>query len=74
VEIWSGLRAAHREAGPFLFGRFTIADAFYAPVVLRFRSYGVDVADAGARAYADTILNLGAIAEWTKAAEEEVRP
>ena len=54
----------------FLFARFSIADAMYAPVVTRFVTYGVDV-DEDSRAYMDTILAMPAIKEWSKAAGDE---
>jgi glutathione S-transferase len=45
VQLWSGLLA--RSGGPFLFGDWTIADAFFTPVATRFRSYGVHASDYG---------------------------
>jgi len=68
--IWSGLRAQYGAKGPFLFGEFTIADAFYAPVVSRFATYGVHLPD-DAKAYADFILTLPAMQEWVAGAREE---
>jgi glutathione S-transferase len=57
--------------GPFLFGdRPTMADAMYAPVVTRFRTYDVRVDDRSA-AYCDTIMSMPAMREWTAAAERE---
>jgi len=52
--------------GPFLFGAFGAADAMFAPVVYRFRSFAIDVAPK-VRAYMDTMLALPAVEEWTKA-------
>jgi glutathione S-transferase len=54
--------------GPFLFGEFCAADAMYAPVVLRFRTYEVAVDN---RAYYDAMLALPAMKEWIAAAERE---
>jgi glutathione S-transferase len=54
--------------GPFLFGAFTAADAMYAPVVLRFRTYAVEVRS---RAYVEAMLALPAMQEWIAAAERE---
>ena len=54
--------------GPFLFGAFTAADAMYAPVVLRFRTYEVDVRN---KKYSDAMLALPAMREWIEAAERE---
>jgi len=61
-EIWS------QATGPFLFGPFSAADAMYAPVVLRFRTYEVEVSN---RAYAEAVLALPAMQEWIAAAERE---
>ena len=55
---------------PFLFGPFTAADAMYAPVVLRFRTYELELPRAG-RAYMDAMLELPAMQEWIAAAERE---
>ena len=54
--------------GLFLFGSFCAADAMYAPVVLRFRTYGVEVKN---RNYYDAMLALPAMKEWIAAAERE---
>lgn len=64
VEIWSECR------GPFLFGPFCGADAMYAPVVLRFRTYEVELPPV-CRAYADQVLALPALKEWIRDAERE---
>ena len=69
-EIWRECRARHSEGGPFLFGRFSIPDAMYAPVVTRFETYGVAL-DPVCRAYADAILAWPAMQEWRAAAREE---
>ncbi len=70
VEMWSECRVRFGASGPFLFGRFAIADAMYAPVVLRLRTYEVELPPA-ARAYADAILALPALQEWVAAAASE---
>jgi glutathione S-transferase len=57
--------------GPFLFGELTMADAMYAPVVSRFRTYDVAL-DSQTQAYADRIWELPAMIEWRKAAMAEV--
>jgi glutathione S-transferase len=64
AEIWNECR------GPFLFGAFCAADAMYAPVVLRFRTYEVQL-PAVCRAYADAVLALPALQEWMRDAERE---
>lgn len=68
--LWADCRARFGAGGPFLFGRFSIADAMYAPVVTRFDTYGVALGDT-ARAYADAVLAMPAMREWTDAARAE---
>jgi glutathione S-transferase len=75
VAIWKDTRAHFGTGGPFLFGAFSNADAMYAPVATRFRTYGVDLARHGddntAASYAETLLALPAMAEWTEGARAE---
>ncbi|TCP14935.1 glutathione S-transferase [Crenobacter luteus] len=71
IAIWEGLRARFLDDGPFLFGHFSIADAMYAPVVTRFKTYGVALPPAAA-AYAEHILALAPMREWYAAARAEV--
>lgn len=68
--IWTRCRAAHAVKGPFLFGRFSAADAMYAPVVSRFETYCIEVSPA-VKAYMDAIRALPAWAEWRGAALAE---
>lgn len=56
--------------GPFLFGQFSVADAFYAPVCMRIRTYGIPVSDA-ARAYIETVRSNPAVREWVERACQE---
>ena len=58
------------QGGPFLFGAFSGADAMYAPVVHRFRIYGVDVKGPAAD-YMNAMQAHPAFAEWTAAALKE---
>ena len=69
--MWIDCRERFGVAGPFLFGEFTIADAMYAPVVLRFKTYAVQLAPV-ARQYADTVLGLPALQDWVEAAKAEI--
>ena len=69
VILWRECLDAH--GGPFLFGELSIADAMYAPVVSRFRTYDVAL-DRQTQAYADRIWALPAMVEWRKAALAEV--
>jgi glutathione S-transferase len=70
VAIWIQCRTRHAAGGPFLFGHFTIADAMYAPVVTRFRTYRIPL-DEIAQAYADAVWALPAVQEWAAAAKNE---
>ena len=70
VSIWHSCRERFGSGGAFLFGRFGIADAYYAPVVTRFRTYAVKL-PAGAQAYADAVHALPAVREWIEAARRE---
>jgi glutathione S-transferase len=64
LQIWNQAKK------PFLFGAFTAADAMYAPVVLRFRTYAVDL-PAASRSYYEAVLALPAMTQWIEAAERE---
>lgn len=68
--IWTDCRGRFGQQGPFLFGAFTIADAMYAPVATRFRTYGVAL-DRLCRDYVDAIFALPAMQEWIAAARKE---
>lgn len=65
-QIWSECRKRYGKAGPFLFGAFTAADAMYAPVVHRFRSFAIEVTPEAA-AYMETMTALPAFQQWTQA-------
>ena len=69
IAAWEDALATYR--GEFLFGRFSVADCMYAPMVSRFETYGVEV-PAASRAYMDRILALPAMQEWKIAAEKEI--
>ena len=70
TQLWSECRSRFGQGGPFLFGAFCIADAFYAPVVTRFVTYGVEL-DAVGGAYRDAVLALPAMRAWTQASQGE---
>lgn len=76
VEIWRMCRSEYGTDGPFLFGEFSAADAMYAPVTSRFRTYGIDLSQFGddgtAAAYCDTILSLDAVRDWAKKGHEQL--
>lgn len=71
--LWSDTRREFGQAGPFLFGTRTLADAFYAPVACRFRTYGVSLTGAAA-AWVATVLDLPAMRSWSADAEAEGHP
>ncbi len=64
-EIWSSCRARCGSGGPYLFGAFSGADAMFAPVVHRFRTYAIEVSPA-ARAYMDAMQADAAFRQWTE--------
>ena len=69
-QIWIDCRERYGKFGPFLFGAFGGADAMFAPVVHRFRSFAIAVAPE-AQAYMDTMMALPAFQQWTSAALAE---
>jgi len=71
--IWRDCRAAHEADGPFLFGEFSAADAMYAPVVSRFRTYRGPSGDAAVDAYCETIWSKPEMREWGAEALAETR-
>jgi glutathione S-transferase len=66
--IWRECRQAHARNGEWLFGKFGIVDAMFAPVVLRLHAYAVPGIDGPEREYMNTVLNLPALREWLGAA------
>ncbi len=66
--IWRECLSAY--GGPYLFGKIGMADAMYAPVVSRFRTYGVAL-DGELKDYADLVWDLPAMKEWREAALAE---
>ena len=76
IAIWQDCRRGSAGAGPFLFGTFTGADAMYAPVASRCRTYVPDLSrygdDGTAAAYVSAIFAMPEVAEWIVGAEREV--
>jgi glutathione S-transferase len=64
-QMWVECLERYEKAGPYLFGAFSGADAMYAPVVHRFRSYAIEVVPA-VRDYMDAMMALPAFQEWTR--------
>ena len=75
VALWTDCRRRFGSDGPFLFSSFSIADAMYAPVASRLRTYVADLAEFGddgtAAAYVDALFAMPAMAEWAQGAREE---
>lgn len=67
-EIWHECLDTY--GGPFLFGSPTMADAMFAPVCTRFRTYAVEMDDV-ITGYCDTVFDWAPMQEWTAAALEE---
>lgn len=68
-QIWSTCLSQHQKK--FLFGDFSIADAYFAPMVLRFRTYELPVKSGRVRDYLDTIERLEPVQQWISEAVEE---
>jgi glutathione S-transferase len=69
-EIWSDCRRRFGAGGPWLFGEYSAVDAMYAPVVLRFNTYGTELLEE-TRKYMATVLEDPPMQEWMKAGEKE---
>jgi glutathione S-transferase len=76
VAIWQDCRQRFGGSGPFLFSTFSNADAMYAPVASRLKTYVPDLAqfgdDGSAQAYIDSLFALPAMKEWAAGAAEEI--
>lgn len=73
--LWQTCRTKFGKDGEWLFGEYTIADAMFAPVALRFAGYDISLGD-GESAYVQSVLKQPAIVEWIAAgkAETEIIP
>lgn len=76
VALWRDCRQRFGTEGPFLFSRFSIADAMYAPVASRLKTYVPDLGaygdDGTAAAYIETLFALPTMAEWAEGARAEM--
>ena len=68
--LWAEARARFGKGGPFLFGTFSAADIFYAPIVSRFLTYGIGV-PGFAQAYMQAVWEHDWMQQWVNAAEDE---
>jgi glutathione S-transferase len=69
-ELWNDCRVRFGGDGPWLFGEYSVADAMYAPVVLRFNTYGARISQT-ARWYMASVLEDGALQDWLQGAKQE---
>lgn len=69
-QLWSEARAKYQSAGDYLFGEFSLADCMYAPMAMRFRTYGVELS-ATSQAYLERLLKNSAVSQWQGEAEQE---
>ena len=69
--LWAECRAVATERGPYLFGQLSVADAFFAPVAARLRTYRVELS-AEDQAYIDAIYQWPAFKAWQQAGLEEI--
>ncbi|MDD0970794.1 MULTISPECIES: glutathione S-transferase family protein [Pseudomonas] len=72
LALWAECRAAATEPGPYLFGRVSLADAFFAPIAVRLRTYQVKL-PADDEAYVETVYQWPAFKAWQKAGLEELQ-
>jgi glutathione S-transferase len=70
VALWDECRERFGSPGDLLFGHFTIADAYYAPVAMRFITYGPSLPSSAQR-YVDVVRSLPAVAAWISSALSE---
>lgn len=70
-QLWALARARHGTDSPWLFGDYSLADVFYAPVAMRITTYGLPVS-AAAQTYVDAHLRDPAFLDWRRAALEEI--
>jgi glutathione S-transferase len=68
--LWAQCRKTHGKGGPFLFGKFSAADAMFAPVVARFETFTIPVKPE-TRHYMDAIIKTAAFQNWKTAALKE---
>jgi glutathione S-transferase len=71
LSIWETALADHGGNGGFLFGRFSIADCMYAPVVSRFTTFNIEISPA-VKTYMERIWALPAMQDWLQASRKEV--
>ncbi|MBT5187993.1 MAG: glutathione S-transferase family protein [Kordiimonadaceae bacterium] len=68
IEIWTDCREKYKSHGPYLFGRYSIADMMFAPIVMRFKSYQVPLSNQ-LQEYCNAIYNHPDVKEWVDDAD-----
>ena len=68
--IWTDCRSRYGHIGDWMFGKFSVADAMYAPVVLRLRTYGINLPES-ASVYPRRLLESPAMQDWLIESESE---
>lgn len=71
-QLWHDCRSQYAQRGPWLFGEYSIADAMYAPVALRFRHYCALIASPVVHAYQQQLIEDPYMQEWIAEAQVEV--
>ena len=71
-QLWHECRSQYAQRGPWLFGEYSIADAMYAPVALRFRHYGATFTSPIAEAYQQQLIQDKHLQPWLAEAQREV--
>ncbi len=70
TQIWRRCQTDFGADGEWLFGDFSVADAMYAPIALRFEGYGIPLAEAD-KSYVQQVLNHPGIVEWIASGKQE---
>ena len=68
--IWGNYRQRFGEGGPYLFGRFSVADSMFAATAISFESYGVELSES-AGIYMETLLHNSFVSDWKKLGRKE---
>lgn len=69
--LWRNCRELYAQQGPYLFGEFSIADAMYAPIALRFTGYNITLGEVE-QAYVEQLLSLPALQQWVEDGKKEI--
>lgn len=70
TDIWSRCRSENAASGPWLFGRFSVADVMFTPVASRFQTYGVELGPS-ANEYRNIVLSHPDVERWYADSRQE---